>query len=172
MLKFLGNLMILGSAISMGLLMAASYRRRYHLLLDLRTALAFLEEEMLTLSRPLPEALQGTGERMDSEVRELFFTAAGGMQSKAGISFFRAWKRSLYETESLFLLRSGERRVLLKLGQSLGQGDKDHQRRAFKNLQLRMEQLEREARDQMDRYSKIWHYGGLLIGLMLVLILY
>lgn len=161
MLKLIGNLTILLATIIFGLFMAGIYRERYEFLVQLRTALTLLEEEMLSLGYPLPQALERIGERMEGPVQDLLYR-------------LKDLYRDSYHLKEEVLegLREEERLVLKDLLQSLGRGDKKHQRDLFKTVQWRLSRIEERTQEEARRYGRLWHYSGLFIGLMLIILLY
>lgn len=161
MLKLIGNLIILSTTILLGLFMASIYRERHRFLVQLRTALAHLEEEMLTLGSPLPQALQRISEEIVGPVRELLR------------KFLDFYQDPYYPKERVLEgLGEEERQVIDHLLQSLGRGDTRHQRELFKTAQWRLSRMERKTEEEAKRYGRLWHYSGLFMGLMLIILLY
>ncbi len=141
--------------------MAGIYRERHHFLVQLRTALSLLEEEMLSLGHPLPQALERTGERVEGPVQNLLFRLRDSYLSPS------------YEKEEVLEgLGEEERQVVYDLLQALGRGDGRHQRELFKTVQWRLSRMEEKTQEEARRYGRLWHYSGLLFGLMLIIILY
>lgn len=162
-LKLTGNLIILFTAILFGQYMAGIYQERYQFLVDLRSALSFLEEEMLSFGYPLPEALAHTAARMDGIMGDFFTRLLKTYQDSL---FSGTWDTSFAG------MGKEERQVMLDLLRSLGRGDKKHQRQLFKTVQWRLAQMEERRGDEARRYGQLWNYSGFFIGLMVILILY
>lgn len=162
-LKLVGNVMIFSAAVLFGQFMAGKYQGRYRFLVEVRSALSFLEEEMLSLGLPLPEALARTGERMDGAVGAFM------------VQLQEAHQESLWQggwDSILTGMGAEEGQVLKDLLRSLGKGDIHHQRQLFKTVQWRLERMEEERREEAQRYVRLWNYSGFLMGLMMILILY
>lgn len=172
MLKIIGAVLLVSACGIAGWTVSSSYARRPAELRSFISALQMLETEIIYAATPLPDALAGIAERIDTKVAPFFRQAAAGLQPERGFSAREAWNNALEQYCSRSTLERGDMQVLRNLGNNLGISDRNDQ---AKHLKLALEQLkmaQARAEEAAVKNVKLWNYMGLLGGLMLVLALY
>ncbi len=172
MLKLIGALLIISATGLAGWSVAREYARRPVELKQFITALQMLETEIIYAATPLPEAFGKIAEQLEPQAASFFRQAAGELASRQGCSAREAWHRALDSYAARSALARGDLSILRGLGGNIGISDRDDQ---VKHLRLAAEQLKAAcaaAESLADKNVKLWHYLGLLGGLLVVLALY
>lgn len=170
-LKVLGSLLVLLASGSCGLQVAANYRRRPQELASLRTGLQLLETEIVYGSTPLPQALERVAAGLTGTAAGLYRRSAAALLNGRGVTGSEGWNRALTEVYPRSALTVEDLEALRLLGLSLGASDRQDQVKHLTLCRERLAHQEAQARDQADRYAKIWSYAGVLSGLLVVLVL-
>lgn len=172
MFKLIGALLLLSACGYSGWHVSRSYARRPVELRQFISALQMLETEITYAATPLPDALTGIAERVDTRVASFFEYAAKELKTARGTSAREAWSTALQKYRTGSTMDRGDLSILNSLGNNLGLSDRDNQ---AKHLRLTLEQLKMaqiRAEDTAAKNVKLWNYVGLLGGLIIVLALY
>ena len=172
MFKLIGAIILLAASGYTGWSIARRYARRPVELRQFITALQMLETEIIYAATPLPDALAGIAERVETGVASFFNYAAQELKTARGTSAREAWRAALGTYQTFSSLDRGDLGILNSLGQNLGISDRDDQ---VKHLRLTLEQLKMaqfQAEETAAKNVKLWNYAGFLGGLIIVLALY
>ncbi|MCZ8520651.1 MULTISPECIES: stage III sporulation protein SpoIIIAB [Paenibacillus] len=172
MLKLLGAALVLLAGTLFGFHQASQLARRPKQIADLIRLLQRLESEILYGFTPLPEALRRTGGTCAAPVGTLFLEAAGELERSTGQSAAGIWHKAVTRSWRATSMKASEREVLLQLGHTLGLTDREDQ---VKHLRLAVSQLQGEsdtARDEQQRYERMWKSLGVLMGALAVILMY
>ncbi|BCJ85929.1 stage III sporulation protein SpoIIIAB [Effusibacillus dendaii] len=172
MIKLIGSTLVILAATGFGLWRAGFYHERAKELQQLITALQMLETEIFYGATPLPEAFCRIGERIAGKIGLLLTESGQGLIHGDGRSAGRIFQENLLSFASKLHLKPQDFEILTALGHTLGNSDRTDQ---IKHIQLACTRLEAEAsiaKDERDRFGKMWRYLGALTGLAVVIIMY
>ncbi|AEI41225.1 stage III sporulation protein SpoIIIAB [Paenibacillus mucilaginosus] len=172
MLKLLGAALVLLAGTLMGFHQAAQLARRPKQIADLIRLLQRLETEIVYGFTPLPEALRRTGGTCAAPVGTLFLETSRELERAEGEQAAGVWERTITRGWRATAMKPQEREVLLQLGTTLGLTDREDQ---VKHLRLAVSQLQAEsetARDEQQRYERMWKSLGVLLGALVVILMY
>jgi stage III sporulation protein AB len=171
MLKVFGCMLIISACGYLGFFIGNSFNTRVEEIKRLRSSLKMLETEIIYLMNPLPEALLRVGTKIKGPVSFLYEYSSQLLLKKMGTPMDEIWKEAINNLASVSSLKKEELDILEDFGNSLGESDKEEQR---KNLQFAQESLkivERNAEDEKQKYEKMYKTLGVLAGIALALIL-
>ncbi|TVY11492.1 stage III sporulation protein SpoIIIAB [Paenibacillus cremeus] len=172
MLKLLGAMLILLSGTLLGFYQANQLVRRPKQIADLIRLLQRLETEIHYGFTPLPEALSLVARSAQSAAGRLFHTAAEELAEAAGRSVQTIWQQAATANWRYTAMKTPEREVFLQIGHTLGLTDREDQ---AKHLKLAVSQLQGEAelaREEQQRYERMWKSLGVLLGALVVILMY
>lgn len=175
MIKLIGALCILFATTALGFAQAAQFAKRPQQIRVLIQALQRLETEIVYAFTPLPEALGRIGQSLftvEKTVAIFFKEASQLLEHRTGFSAQEIWQQSLEKHWSGTAFQQNEREIVLKLGDYLGLSDREDQ---TKHIRLAMDQLKLEeelAREEQQRYEKMWKSLGVLGGMFVVIVLF
>ncbi|MFA7468301.1 MAG: stage III sporulation protein SpoIIIAB [Desulfotomaculaceae bacterium] len=172
MFKLIGAILLISTCGYVGWQVSRSYAHRPVELRQFMSALQMLETEIIYAATPLPDALSGIAERVDTRVSSFFAQAAKELKTTRGSSAREAWSAALDRYRADSTLDRGDLGILNSLGYNLGISDRDDQ---AKHLRLTLEQLKMahaRAEETAVKNVKLWNYVGLLGGMIIVLALY
>lgn len=172
MLKLLGAMLILLAGTLVGFYQASQLSRRPKQVSELIRLLQRLETEIVYGFTPLPEALRQTGRSGTPPVGTLFLNTAAELAKPDGRSVQTIWEQTVTLSWRHTSMKVSEREVLLQLGHTLGLTDREDQ---VKHLRLAVSQLQGEAeyaREEQQRYERMWKSLGVLMGLLVVILMY
>ncbi|WP_159882219.1 stage III sporulation protein SpoIIIAB [Paenibacillus puerhi] len=172
MIKLLGAGMILLAGTLLGFYQASQLSRRPRQIGDAIRLLQRLETEIVYGYTPLPGALRKTGQSSATEVGSLFVRTADELLRSGGRPVQLIWQETVQALWRNLSMKQGEREVLLQFGATLGLSDREDQ---VKHVRLAISQLQGEednARDEQQRYERMWKSLGLLMGALVVVLIY
>lgn len=130
--KWIGAVLVIAGCGGFGFSMAAAHRREVQLLRQLHRGLIYMQSELKYRLTPLPELCRQTGREMGGVLRQIFLELAKELDSRTlpdpGDCMASAMKRS---RESL---PGSLRKLLTRLGRSLGRFDLNGQLRGLEAL--------------------------------------
>ncbi|MGB9885870.1 MAG: stage III sporulation protein AB [Moorellales bacterium] len=171
-MKLLGALMVFWACGALGMLLAGNLVRRQQILRELQVALQLLETEITYAATPLPEAFRRVGQKCRSPVGRLFLAAANTLDADPGITAGEAWEAGLAALWAVAPMDREEVAVLSDLGQGLGRGDREDQRKKLELARAQLQHLERTAAEVRARQTRVWQTLGFLGGVTIILLLY
>ncbi|MCZ8512815.1 stage III sporulation protein SpoIIIAB [Paenibacillus filicis] len=172
MLKLLGAMLILLAGTLFGFYQALLLARRPRQIADVIRSLQRLETEIVFGFTPLPDALTLTSQASQGPVSAMFRAAGEELAQSGGRSVQQIWQSIVAGHWRSTSMKPQERDTLIQLGSTLGLTDREDQ---IKHLRLTVKQLEGEAeiaRDEQQRYERMWKSLGVLMGLLVVILMY
>ncbi|HIT84920.1 MAG TPA: stage III sporulation protein AB [Candidatus Ornithomonoglobus intestinigallinarum] len=161
MLKIAGGIMIAVSCVYLGLRRSMNLKKRCRSLERIQNALSLLETEIAFKGTELKSALLNTGE-------PLFKEAACRMD---GGTVKTAWNGAVKKCAMRLCLTEGDVDALAMLGSRLGMTDTENQ---VKNIDAVKNMLDihiNAARNDAERFCRLYTGGGVLTGIFIVLML-
>lgn len=162
MVKLLGAVMVGAACGYFGFKMSFSLKKRAKSLSDIASSLEMLESEISFSASKLKKAFF----RID---RNGLFTLAAGNMENDGIR--AAWSGAVKEMRTKLCLAEADSEILLMLGENIGRTDADDQIKNIKYIKSMISRQEECARNEYEKFGKMYRSGGILTGLMIVIIL-
>lgn len=160
------------SATMIGFQAARVYANRPKEIRQLGTALGLLETEICYGSTALPIALEYVAKRSQGEIGELFKQAAIYLSKYDGLSTADCWEMAIEKVWSKTTMKKPEKEVLLHLGKVLGKSDREDQRKHIRLTVMNLQQEELTAREEQQKYEKMFKSLGILSGILAVILMY
>lgn len=172
MMKFIGALIIFLAGVLIGLHQAARYANRPKHIRQWIQGLQRLETEINYSFTPLAQALERTSKSSAAPTASIWLSASHKLAQNDSKTTFECWSEAIEEGWDSTALKPTEKDILLQLGSTLGISDRSDQ---MKHIQLAMNQLQSEesiAKDEQQRYEKMWKTLGALGGALIVILMY
>ena len=165
MLKLLGGICILIACAGLGRMKAAVPEKRQRMLQGVGQGLLALMREM-EYAAPMSRALRAAASSAGT-AEDIFLAAANAMQNGEGTTAEEAW-RSALETQQP---DPKDRALLSIVGDGLGAGELQSQLHALELSRLRIAEAETAAKEEAERYGRVWKTVGWSCGGILALLL-
>lgn len=166
--KWIGAVLVIVGCGGFGFAMAASHRREVQLLRQLRRGLGYMENELKYRLTPLPELCRQTGKEMDGVLKQVFFELARELDRRVlpdpGDCMTFAVK------SSRDALPGSLRKLLLRLGRSLGRFDLNGQLRGLEALSSACEEELAQLNQNKDIRLRNYQTLGLCAGAALAIL--
>lgn len=172
MLKFIGALLLLLSGTLFGFYQAQQLSRRPKQIRQLIQALQRLETEIAYGFTHLPDALMALSQQTAAPLSRMFRQMSEQLSVPTGRSVKEVWQSAVHDGWKHTSMKEGEKDVVLQLGFTLGITDREDQ---VKHLRLGLRQLQTEeelAREEQQRYEKMWKSLGILAGALVAILIY
>lgn len=172
MLKFIGALCILSAFTIFGFVQSRQYSRRPRQIRQLISLLQRMETEISFGFTHLPEALRTISVQVAHPLNIMLLRMADQLRAESGKSVKEVWQAAIEESWYLTAMKKTEKEIISQLGFTLGMTDREDQ---VKHLRLGIVQLqaeEQQARDEQQRYEKMWKSLGVLAGAFVVILIY
>ncbi|MGI5963615.1 MAG: stage III sporulation protein AB [Lawsonibacter sp.] len=168
MVKLVGAILVAIGCGWMGFQACAALSVRVRTLETIDQGLALLEQELELDNPPLSVLMERLVARSGEPARSLFYNCLQALEHLAEEDFSSAWRRLVVEIQSL-----GEEGAacLASLGDTLGRCSSLEQRQAVDVVRCRLQDLERQAREERRRQGKVYQALGLSGGAFLILLL-
>lgn len=166
--KWIGAVLVIVGCGGFGFAMAAAHRREVQLLRQLHRGLQFMESELKYRLTPLPELCRQTGKEMGGVLRQIFFILARELDSRTlpDPGDCMAWAiKSTRENLPVSL-----RRLLTRLGRSLGRFDLSGQLRGLEALSAACEEELSQLNQNKDIRLRNYQTLGLCAGVALAIL--
>ncbi|MDD2421073.1 MAG: stage III sporulation protein AB [Heliobacteriaceae bacterium] len=172
MLKILGALLVLGACGLLGWLRAKDLHSRPRQLAGLQGALGLLATEIGYGSTPLPQAMANVSQGVASPVDRLFCQVAEKLARSQGDPAAAVWRDCLTTWLPGSALHPSDGEELGRLALGLGEAPRDDQLLRIHEIKNRLAGREEAARDQCQKLARVWSYGGVLTGLLIILLVW
>lgn len=171
-MKLIGALLILVTATLAGWFKSNQFTSRPDQIRRLILALKRLETEIMYGVTPLPEALQKIASQSKEPIAFLFEEASHRMSLPHNQTAQQSIHGAVESGWKYTAMKTAEREVLMQLAFSLGTSDRSNQLRHIATAVRQLESEEQLAREERDRYAKMFKSLGLLGGAFIVIVLY
>ena len=169
-MTYLGALIVVISALSLGVFKAKEERTKTKTLCELCSMLEMFENEICTNRTPLGKVISARSMKSLVLLRPFLSSMQSGFKDLGDRRFFDIWSESINNT--LMLLPEKSKSELIKLGNSLGRYDSDLQRNAIERcmsvLRSECEELESGLKNNEKMYIGLSGGAGLILALMLI----
>ncbi|RCX23140.1 stage III sporulation protein AB [Fontibacillus phaseoli] len=172
MLKILGAVLVIAAATVSGWLQARQYANRPHQIRKVILALRRLQTEIMYGFTPLPDALQRIGEQSGEPIKAIFSGAAAEMNPPKNRTAQDSLQSSIEASWRFTAMKAAEKDVLNQLSFTLGTSDRKDQLGHIATAVRQLESEEAAARDEQNRYEKMFKSLGLLCGAFIVILFY
>jgi stage III sporulation protein AB len=172
MVKLIGACCILLSGTMLGFYQSLLLSRRPREVRQMIQAFQRLETEIIYGFTPFPDALKQAAKSLSAPLAAMFHSAAASMETTNGQTACECWQQAVECHWSSTAMKRGEKDIVHQLGFSLGITDRENQ---IKHIRLAVSQLQTEehtAREEQQRFDKMWKSLGFLGAALLVLVMY
>lgn len=172
MVKLIGALIVFAACLLLGFHRAALYADRPKHIRQCIQALQRLETEISYGVTPLPQALQRTSQAIAEPMGSIISQAAENLLRNDSKPTAVCWAEAMKQGWDHTAMKSAEQAVMLQLGSTLGISDRNDQ---LKHIHLATQQLQSEetlAKEEQQRYEKMWRSLGALGGALIVIMMY
>lgn len=171
MWKVVGAFLVIGSLGMAGMKVASFYSRRSAELRSLQDALQMLDTEILYAATPLPAALKKIGQARGDIIAKMFGEAGELIGAGQGCTVAEAWGKALQQNWESSAMNREDYAILLSFGDLLGNSDRQEQHKNITLTSLHLRKEEEKARRDQEKNTRLWQYGGFLVGVSVVLLL-
>lgn len=171
-MKWIGIVLVLTTTTLIGFGYAKKYRERPRQLSQLINALQSLEAEIMYGLSPIKEVADHLSHQLAAPIRYFFITLIKGLNEKDGRSLSVIWNEAVESYWPRTALKATEKEIWKQFGQTLGQTDRDNQKKFIKLAISQLEHEEKEARLAQQQYEKMAKSLGVLGGILIVLLLF
>ncbi|MDP5275673.1 stage III sporulation protein SpoIIIAB [Chengkuizengella axinellae] len=171
MLNLIGAIFIIFSGTMIGFYQANQYINRPKQIRHMIHALQRLETEIHYGFTPLPDALEKISNIIPDPIGTIFYQIKQQLVDHIGATVIDTWQEVFSRNWRKTAFKNVEKEMILQVGSSLGISDREDQ---IKHLRLAITQLQSEeemAKDEQNRYAKMWRSLGMLIGVLVVIIM-
>ncbi|HHT50627.1 MAG TPA: hypothetical protein GXZ78_04010 [Eubacteriaceae bacterium] len=172
MFKIFGNIIILLSCTSIGLLMAWKYKVRVRQLKEIRGIFQLIETEIFYTATPILEVLEKVARQASSPIASIFKEIIGEIKRREGKTLGRIWCKAFERGRENTGLTKEDLVPINYFGNILGTSDQESQIKNGKLVQSQLIKLEEGAEKDFIRNEKLFKNLGVLLGLTIVIILY
>ncbi len=172
MLNMIGAVIVLITGALIGWYQASQYANRPKQIRQFIQAIQRLETEINYGFTPLPEALERISKSIHEPTSSIFHLAAEQLSFNNGKSTKDLWTLVISDHWRNTSMKLPEKEIVLQLGATLGISDRSDQ---MKHIHLTINQLQAEenmAKDEQNRYEKMWKSLGILGGALVVILMY
>ena len=166
LVKIVGGILIVLGTSMLGFSASGRNYKRHKNLLKFITGLTAMENEINYTKKPIDEVLKRVSEIID--FREIFLTTA---KISDEISLKKRWERAVLEDYKKLYFKKEDVETILLLGGELGMTDREGQIKNIKHIKKLVDVLQKEAKDEYFRQSKLLKGLGVSVGLFLVILL-
>lgn len=169
--KIMGAGLVILACSAIGFQMSRRLAERPRQIRQLRSALSFLETEIGYGKRHLSEACFTIAEREQGVISHLFKEWGQRLSQMDGSSTYECFQEVIEQNWKLTAMGKAEQSVLLSLCQSIGMSDRENQLHHLHLTKTNLEVEEHKARDEQNRYEKMYKSLGVLTGILLAILL-
>lgn len=170
-MKIIGTVLVWIGCIGVGNYMVQNLRRRTEGLTDLRKKLLLLRGDVAYASATLPEAAEKIA-RFSREKDGFFALLSEKLSMEDGVSFAEKWRAAAEEAAVKLSLVKTDLEELIRLGEFLGQQDKESQLRQLDWYLERSEETLSEIRkgekEKVHLYRMLSVLGGAFLCIVLI----
>ena len=170
-LKLLGTALVWTGCIGVGNYLVENMKRRTGSLNDLRRKLALLRGDVGYASATLPEAVERVA-RLSGEKDGFFAALAQKLSEEDGISFSDKWRQAVDQAAAGLALTKEDEGELIRLGEYLGQQDKDAQLRQLdwylKQSEETLSEIRKGEKEKIHLYRMLSVLGGAFLCIILI----
>jgi len=149
-----------------GFCQSEKIRLRYKNLCTLKAALGIVKTNIEFFGYDISRALRATEEK--TEVKGLFCVAAKNI-AEHGVQ--AAWSMAVRECSDELSLIEEDKETLILLGARLGMTDTEGQKKNIDAVCAMLDTNITSAKENMDRYCRLYSSGGVMVGLFLAIVL-
>lgn len=172
MLKILGAVLVITAATLSGWIQARQYANRPTQIRKLILALRRLQTEIMYGFTPLPDALQRIGEQSGDPIKSIFTRASTDMNPPFNRTAQDSLQAAIESNWKYTAMKAAEKDVLNQLSFTLGTSDRKDQLGHIATAVRQLESEEAAAREEQNRYEKMFKSLGLLCGAFIVILFY
>lgn len=171
MIKFIGCIMILIGCSTMGIKYSKILSYRTKDLKSLQKAIMILENEIMYIYTPVPEAFEKIGPSVPGSIGEIFSMASEKLCSNKCSNVFEAIESSIFLCKKNTYIENKDVEILLDLSKNLGQWDIDAQKNIFKLTKENIKDNLLESKEKEKKQGKMFKVLGISLGATICILL-
>lgn len=172
MLKTIGIILILMCCTYIGFFYGENFKRRTKQLNLLLKAVLFLNNEVIYVNTPLPEALKYISFKSDDPIDSILFNASENLIHKESTSVYDEFKNQYKQNKTKFYINKDDKRVIKDFLRTLGESGVYGQDKLFnltiENLKERVKESEEEEKKNIKMYRAVGFCIGAIISVFLI----
>ena len=170
-IKALGVVFVWIGCIGIGDCMIRNLRKRMESLMDLRKKLGLLRGDVAYAGATLPESIERIT-RLSGEQEGFFLQLKELLEQEDGEAFSQKWKKAVESSCGTLALTKNDEAELLRLGQFLGQQDKESQLYQLdwylKLSEENLAEIRKGEREKIRLYRMLSILGGAFLCIILL----
>lgn len=169
--RIIGLLLVWIGCIGIGNSMVRNLRKRVQSLSDIRKKITLLRGDVGYAGATLPEAVERIT-RMSEEKEGFFVSLKEYLKQEDGVAFSEKWRQAVEASGSLLALNKEDKNELVRLGQFLGQQDRETQLRQLdwylKQNEENLAEIRKGEKEKAHLYRMLSFLGGAFLCIILL----
>ena len=170
--RIVASIVILLGCAYLGILFAASFRKRVKQLEELCFIINQMDFDIDFLNIPLSESLKRISGMCEGGVKRVVEYVRMGMNESKCLDMHGLWKKAFERFEYDLALNESDKNIILDFSKNLGSGDRIREKNNIKAATMRLEVACREAKDYATTNSRMYRGLGILAGIFIVIVLF
>ena len=170
-MKLLGTALVWIGCIGIGNYLVENIKRRTGSLADIRKKLLLLRGDVGYASATLPEAVERIA-RLSGEQEGFFSLLASSLSEEDGVTFPEKWRLAVEGAGGSLALAREDAEELIRLGEYLGQKDKETQIRQLdwylKQSEEALAEIRKGEKEKIHLYRMLSVLGGAFLCIILI----
>ncbi len=163
--------MIILSCSGAGYYIAQGFVNRTKEIRQLQNIISYIETEIIYGHTPLSIIMHNIVGREKGKLRDIFINISEGLMLTEK-SFAHCWSGAFEKAGIITSLKEPELRIMLQLGNLLGQSDRESQQKHLRIALTHLQSEEQDAHELQKRNEKLSRSLGILTGLLIVIMLF
>ena len=170
-MKYLFLTLIILISTYIGMIYGATFKKRLEQLKELENSLLILQNEVIYVYTPLPEAIKNTSNRAKEPIRKLFYKVYKLLDNNEVDSVFYAFNKSYKEHKDNLSLKKDDIEIILDFAKSLGQTSVYGQDKIFNLTLERLKGQIKLKETECMKNDKLYKALGMCFGIIIVIFL-
>ncbi len=171
LLKVLMLINIFSICCILGFSFGHRYSKRLSGLKELQDMIRLLQTELVVFLTPIPIAIENLWEKTSDSMGEVLKYIREGIDKDEAGDLYPIFKDASYLLEEKYRLLSEDLDVFNSLGKVIGKSTREDQEVQFDYILESLQDLIIEAKEEKNRYEKMYGSLGIILGLGIVIIL-
>ena len=170
-MKYLLLTLIILVSTYIGMLYGSTFKKRLEQLKELENSILILQNEVIYVYTPLPEATKNTSARIKNPLKKFFYKIYRILENNEVDSVFNAFNQAYKEEKENLNLKKDDVEIILDFAKSLGQSSVYGQDKIFSlTIERVKKQIELKETECM-KNDKLYKALGMCFGIIIVIFL-
>jgi len=174
MLELIKVILFIGIFISstyLGFSFSQVFIKRYENLKELQKLIIFMENQVLYVNTPLPEAIEATSAKETGVWRDVFLMISKDLRENNVDDVHEAFTKSLELYKNQLYLKNSDIDIILNFSKSLGVSGIFGQEKIFSLFLSNIKEQINEAKDLKNKNCKMYKCLGISLGAAIIILL-